>query len=388
MNIDSDDQELQYEEPYDLAMIKRGIARLCEPGSVYEVRALGAQRGTISGYFDGANREDMAECCAEVSGDADGVYFTLNPVLPDVLARAVNRLRTYAKFTTSDAEITQRRWLPLDFDPVRPAGISSTDSEHEAALAKARKCREYLRGLGFSKQSLVLADSGNGAHLLCRIALPNDEAARDLVKSCIDGLAALFSDDQVKVDRTTFNAARIWKVPGTLACKGDHIDARPHRLARLLSVPKGILPTSDALLQKLAATAPPKPEPALRPTRYGGLASFDIDAWLSEHGVAVASPKPWNGGRLWVMPTCPWNSQHTNGAAFIVQSACGALSARCHHDSCQGNGWSQLRELVEGKSEYRRKLPVPKSLIGAPAEIVRKFNEAVYNQSNCSDRGN
>ena len=142
-----------------------------------------------------------------MSGEVEGVYATLNAVASDLLARAANRCRTWAKHTTSDADVLARSWLPLDFDPVRPAGISSTDAEHDAAIERARECKKWLRSQEFPPLSLVLADSGNGAHLLVRVQLPNDEESRDLVKNCIEAVALQFSDDAVKVDLTTFNAA-------------------------------------------------------------------------------------------------------------------------------------------------------------------------------------
>ena len=380
MNIDPEEQELEIELPYDHDGLRRGVKALCSSSGVHEVRALGVERaGTVSGYFDGEHRDDLIEACAELSGVAEGVYMTLNPVMPDVLARAVNRCRNYAKHTTGDAEIAERCWLPLDFDPARPAGISSTDGEHEAALAMARDCREHLVTLGFSKFSLVLLDSGNGAHLLCRISLPNDVPARDLVKACIDAVAAKFSNDAVKVDRTTYNAARIWKVPGTLACKGDHTDARPHRIARVIHLPKRIVPASVELLQKLAATAPPPTAKVIRAAWTGTAKPFDLETWLAEREVPVSEPKPKDGGRIWVFPVCPWNPQHTNDSAFVMQLADGPIAAGCHHNSCQGKGWRDLRELYEPEVG-RPRIALPSSLAGAPADIVKKFEAAVHQQ--------
>jgi len=48
------------------------------------------------------------------------------PVKPDLLARASNRVKAFAETTTSDSDILERRWMLVDCDPVRPAGISSS----------------------------------------------------------------------------------------------------------------------------------------------------------------------------------------------------------------------------------------------------------------------
>jgi hypothetical protein len=46
-----------------------------------------------------------------------------------------------------------------------------------------------------------------------------------------------FTDNLVGVDGTTINAGQIWKLYGTMARKGDSTADRPHRMARILSVP-------------------------------------------------------------------------------------------------------------------------------------------------------
>ena len=83
----------------------------------------------------------------------------------------------------------------------------------------------------------VLADSGNGAHLLYRIDLPNDDESRDLVKHCLEVLASVFNDAVAQVDIANFNAARIWKLYGTMSRKGDSTADRPHRRAAIIEAP-------------------------------------------------------------------------------------------------------------------------------------------------------
>ncbi len=56
-----------------------------------------------------------------------------------------------------------------------------------------------MRGAGFPDP--VVADSGNGAHLLYRMDLPNDSCATDLVKGILAGVAARCAPDDITVDR-------------------------------------------------------------------------------------------------------------------------------------------------------------------------------------------
>ena len=329
----------------DPSEIRRALDLLLQPEQVAEIRALHTRRGTVSGYFDSFGK--LAQAAANLSGRAPGVYVTLNPINPDLLARAANRVREFARETTSDADILARRWLPIDFDAVRPAGISSTSQEHEAALDRARQVREHLRASGWPEP--IYADSGNGAHLLYRVDLPNDDPSRNVVKDCLQAVAFQFDDDAVHVDQGNFNAARIWKQYGTLAAKGDSLPQRPHRLARIMEAPESLVVVPAHLLQTLAAQAPPQP---IQPTRshYRGRGeSFDLEKWIARHNIPVLYHSTWNDSEKWVLTCCLWDPAHTDKAAFILRFANGAIAAGCHHSGCQGRGWAELREAVEAR---------------------------------------
>jgi hypothetical protein len=214
--------------------ILRTCHLLMAPGDVHEIRIPKAgRRGTISGYFD--DPEALADAVLPLDGTVPGVYVTFNPCNPALLARAANRLKERAEQTTSDGDILRRRWLLLDFDPKRPSGISSTDAEHGRAITTACGVFDDLRG---QFGDPVVADSGNGCHLLYRLDLPNDSASTELVKHILAGVAARCAPDDVDVDLGVFNASRIVKMWGTLACKGDNLPDRPHRRSRLLEIPE------------------------------------------------------------------------------------------------------------------------------------------------------
>lgn len=215
--------------------IRRALAALFDPGQVVELRVLnvgGKDKNTASGYFD--DHDVLADQAARCDGKGSGVYVVLNEINPALLARRANRIEQWAKLTTADHDVIRRRWLPVDFDCIRPAGISTTDAEHDEAIDRARDCAEKLTAEGWPTP--LLADSGNGAHLLYPIDLPNDEASLTFVRSALEAINGEFGDERVKVDLKNFNAARIWKLYGTLARKGDDTPDRPHRRAHLLEL--------------------------------------------------------------------------------------------------------------------------------------------------------
>jgi hypothetical protein len=219
----------------DLTELKRGLALLFTPGDVVEVRIPKTRAGVVTGYFDDHSALAAAISAADATYRAAGVYYVLNRVNPALLGRACNRLKERADHTTADTNILLRRWLPVDLDPVRPAGISSSEEEHEAAINRARI---IARDMANEWGSPIIADSGNGAHLLYGIDLPNDQESLVLVSKALAELDRRYSDDIVKIDVTCANAARIWKAYGTVARKGDSMPVRPHRLSRILEVPR------------------------------------------------------------------------------------------------------------------------------------------------------
>jgi hypothetical protein len=217
------------------AAIAQAMARLVVPGQVVELRIPdGGRDGVVAGYFNDLDK--LALRAAQASERYGAVYFTLNPVKPALLARYRNRLETRAKLTTSDRDIARRRWLPVDIDPIRPAGIPSSDAEHQAALEVADKVATYLNDQDWPAP--VRLDSGNGATLYYPLDLTNDQAAAELERTVLEELASRFNTDQVKVDTSVWNASRIMRVPGTINAKGDGTDDRPHRPCRLLEAPE------------------------------------------------------------------------------------------------------------------------------------------------------
>jgi len=212
---------------------------LVVPGQVMELRALEVPRlhgkpHTVAGYFDDPIK--LAEAAVSLDKRKPvGVYVTLNPVNPALLARGCNRLVEYPTAATADTDIVRRVWLPIDIDPVRASGISSTPDEIEAARQCAVEAEKYVVKK-FGVKPDLRGFSGNGFHILYRIDFPNDDAAKIEVKRFIDKVADHFPDERVKIDRGVFNAARIWKLYGTTARKGDDVPqlGRVHRRALLI----------------------------------------------------------------------------------------------------------------------------------------------------------
>ena len=252
---------------YERSEVIRALNLFVGKGGIAEIRimnAFGVKGRNDSGYFDNFAQAAGALQPYGMNPRNPGIYFVLNPFDRELMARASNRFQERATDTTQDVDITSRIWFFVDCDPNRKSGISSTDAEWEAAKAKVEAVREYLTGLGFPAP--ILCSSGNGFHLQYRIDLPADDQSRDMIKNCLRALAAKFDDDAVTIDTKVFNAARICKLYGTMARKGDHMDHRPHRMSQILEAPEQMECVTAFSLLELSQLAPPEKERTPVPT--------------------------------------------------------------------------------------------------------------------------
>jgi hypothetical protein len=371
--------------------IQDALDVLFADGEVVEVRIPEPKEtwAVLSGYFD--DHRALARELASRNSDA-GVYITLNPCKPALLARCKNRLeaqKSKSATLTTDNDIERRHWLLIDCDPGIPKGISSSEEEKAAASALANKVRKWLRKKGWPEP--VLADSGNGYHLLYRIDLPNNPGARDLLKQVLEALAAGFNTDQPnqpKIDPVVFNASRIVKAYGTMARKGENLPERPHRRSGLIDVPGNDFEPDDSIyvaddpvkvvpyeyLEELAASGAPR-QTSSSSSASGGTGNgtgFDLEGFIARH-LKARPPVAHDGGQKWALEECPFNPDHKDAAVFRRANN-GAIWFHCFHESCKDYHWPDLREKFEPRGSASGAAavddnvwPEPKPIAGLPA---------------------
>ena len=334
---------------HDPRVIIETLRLIVDAGNVIEIRALDAVvgnrwPGTLSGYFDDPDK--LAQAVGTIK-TAKGIYITLNPVNPDLLARKHNRIDKAEKGgLTQDSHILCRRWLLIDCDAQRLSGISASDTEHQEALDRAASVRDYLSGQAWPVP--IVADSGNGGHLLYRIDLPADDGG--LVERCLEALANRFDDEKIKVDTSVSNPGQLCKLYGTKAGKGDSIPSRPHRIATILTKPDKLKVVPTARLEALADQSQSTPSLGSSSSSRSSASAFDVQAFIDRHGLDATGPEPWNGsqgpGQRWVLKTDPVDGVHNDGSCYIVQHTSGAVSAGGHHNSSTWE-WADLRAQYE-----------------------------------------
>lgn len=317
-----------------------------------EVRIVdNAYKRTYSGYFT-----DVDTLLNEIRKyDNCNIYFTLNAINPACYDREQHdSIVTKPKSTTSDNDIVGRDWILIDIDTKKPSDTNSTDEEKEMAKEVVNNVFKFLRDEGFEKP--VVCDSGNGFHLLYKIAMKNSNENTTICKEFLQVLDMLFSNPNVEIDCTTHNASRVCKLYGTFSRKGSNTKKRPQRESKILRIPDEIKITPNEYFAKVAAMLP-KPEQPSKSNYYSN-EKFDLEAFLNKHHIAVRNIVRTSSFTKYILEECPFNSSHRAPDSAIFEMSNGGLGFKCLHSSCSQYTWKDFRLKFEPDAydhkEYQR----------------------------------
>jgi len=300
-----------------------------------------------SGYFT-----DVETLLNEIRRyDKCNIYFTLNSIDEACYSREQHdKIVVNPKSTTSDKEITVRKWCLIDIDCEKPADTNSTNEEKELAKPIVNQVYKFLRDEGFNEP--VICDSANGYHLLYRMAMINSDKNTATMKAFLEVLDILFSTDKVKIDTVVANAARICKLYGTYSRKGSNTDKRPQRESSILKVPNEVKHTINEYFEKVADMLPKQEQPNRTNNYYTG--SFDLEAFISKHNIAISKKTITSQYTKYVLEECIFDSSHRSPDAAIFQMSNGAIGYKCLHNSCSNFTWKDVRLHFEPDA-YDRK---------------------------------
>lgn len=292
--------------------LRQFLALIQADGGLREVRVLDVMRTkyphkvahTESGYFKPEDRESLERVAAHFRGEQEakvlpgdlgllngrpkGAYYTLNPVKDAAYARSpavVGAGRDVA--SAADKDIEHRTRLLIDIDaPREVSNVAASEAEKAVARQLFEEVGAFLREQGWPEP--IQIDSGNGYQLIFAIDLPPDDGG--LVQRALQALAAKFPRPDAGIDTAVHNPARIARLPGTWNCKGHDIDERPHRLAKVLSLPDSLEVVTDAQLESVAAmagdaTKSSGEEGRRSSTKEKASTTFQdaVDRWVADH---------------------------------------------------------------------------------------------------------
>jgi KaiC/GvpD/RAD55 family RecA-like ATPase len=321
-------------------------------GKLVEVRLLG--KATYSGYFKNVDtlitqmRPYLDHNNYSYYG-AIQAYYTLNELDEALYSREQrDTFIKKPKSTSTDANVTRRVVVMVDLDPQRVASVSSSDVEYEKAHLKAVEVYRYLMSQGFKEP--IVSSSGNGMHLYLTCDMQNDDEHHELVKNFLKSLAEMFSDDEVELDTTVGNAARIDKIIGTWSKKGSDSKERPWRMSKFLKIPEDLTPNDESLFRKIADLLP-KEEPKVSPRNngYRGTDKFNLENWLQSYGIEYRR-KQEGSSTKYEIKTCPWHENHSSNHPYssaLFQDADGKITYHCAHSHCSDKQWSNFRLFYE-----------------------------------------
>ncbi|MBB5426167.1 hypothetical protein QF000_005397 [Paraburkholderia atlantica] len=303
--------------------------------------------------------------CTATGLNATGAncYVTLN--LPgQSIAMLANNGR--APRAMRDSDVIARTFLPLDFDPCRPADVPSTREEVLAAVALRDTMLAALRSVGWPEP--MRGVSGNGCHALYRLALPCSRETDEQLDYVYAGLQQSFAPDPdgpVKFDITVRNRSRVFRLYGMKNYKGTPCAGRPQRFARV-AVPRAdeFLSVGPALIAKLAdhyakrnmhmrqeIDLPTIPKPA---GQRGDFSTLNVVAWFNAHGAFLRHMR---NSKVAVL--CPWHESHST-QGDLMDSSTVVLPAigdrwpvfKCSHAHCQAKTLAHVAALWGDADAY------------------------------------
>ena len=343
-----------------------------------EIRILDPNsKKSYSGYFT-----DVETILREIRPYENcNIYFTLNVINDACYSREQHdRISTRPKSTTSDNEILARKWCLIDIDCEKPADTNSSDEEKELAKEVVNNVYKFLRDEGFEQP--VICDSANGFHLLYKMAMKSTTENTETMKNFLKVLDMYFSTEKVKIDTSTFNPSRICKLYGVISRKGSNTKERPQRESKILRVPKDVKATPNEYFEKVASYIP-KPEKRDR-TNFYGTNSFDLDAFLQEHNIAVRNIVTTSEYTKYVLEHCPFNEAHTAPDSAVFKMRDGSFGFRCLHNSCQQYTFKDFRKFYDPDA-YEHEYKEPHRTF---SPYRREQKQEVKPQEKREDKGN
>ena len=322
----------------DANEIRKWHDTLKRKDELFEIRILGDR--TWSGYF-----YDIETAIKALEPfDNANIYYSINEVKSACASRdQFNCFKQVKGTATSKQDIEHRWWLPIDVDCERPSGVSSTNEEKAKAHKKAQDVFVFLRDNKFATP--IVCDSSSGYHILYPIDMDNNQESEDCIKVFLEILANNFTDESVKIDTVLHDANRILRLSGTYGRKGRSTDERPHRLAKILSVPSEINRMGIEQIKAFNAKYAIKVEqPQRRQFQGSQNEQFNLRDFIATHGIKVAKEIPISGGGTkFVLEECPFDPQHKAPDSALFEMPNGSIAFKCFHNSCSQHDWRAFR---------------------------------------------
>lgn len=323
-------------------LLRKNLAIIRKGNTLTELRVV-SQDKKVHQVLRTRDTESLVKAAMNYDGKAH-IYISLNPIAettPDD-QRAV-----------TDQDIEKRNWLLIDIDSKSPG---SAIQDHAQIIT------DFLSQEGWPLP--IMADSGYGIHLLYPIDLKNDDHSTKLIKSVLRCLDHLFSTEDFIIDQKVGNASRLVRFYGTINVKSTH------RTSSILKeVPNPLGEVTENQFESFIAKYDQEKNVS------EDIRHFNLSSWISENGIVAEKKARWKGiADRYILNPCPFDSNHTNQSAYIIQFDNGAIIAGCHHNGCKDKTWRDLRNLYQKESAH----PIessPSSILIALSERAEYYRD-------------
>jgi len=130
---------------------------------------------------------------------------------------------------------------------------------------------------------------------------------------------------------------------------------RPHRYSKIIYVPEKRTILTKEKIEGIAKLAPTPEQNQYQSNQYDPGKKIDIERKIKEYGLSVWRTVPFQGDTLYKLTECPFDPNHKNGHAYIIQFPSGAVAFGCFHSSCSGRNWHSVRDKYEPGWKNERK---------------------------------
>lgn len=245
----------------------------------------------------------------------------------------LNEIAQVSERGVKDVDISKVRFILIDVDRAGDTSCPANEEEICEAVTLAKSIKAFLHGHSWPAPIAML--SGNGAHLLYPVDTDDVAETSRAIKRFLRHLASKFDNDQVHVDKTVYNPSRIWKLPGTVARKGQETEDRFYREAKIFSAPKPA-PVTLAMLNEVITSLNKQKEDAATLISYEATTENDVEVRRLKSALAFISPDVPRGkgkiidedgiadaywaGVVWAIAGLGWASSQSIARSWSKQS--------------------------------------------------------------------
>ena len=245
----------------------------------------------------------------------------------------LNEITQVPERGVKDADISKVRFILIDVDRAGDTSCPANEEEISEAVTLAKSIKAFLHGHSWPAPIAML--SGNGVHLLYPVDTDEVAETSRAIKRFLHHLASKFDNDQVHVDKSVYNPSRIWKLPGTVARKGQETEDRRYRESKIFSAPKPA-PVTLAMLNEVIASFDKQKEEAATLISYEATTENDVEVRRLKSALAYISPDVPRGkgkiidedgiadaywaGVVWAIAGLGWASSESIARSWSKQS--------------------------------------------------------------------